>query len=402
MEKNRYSIWGGYGLERETLRVDQNGRLAQTPHPFTDSHIQRDFCEYQIELITPVCQNMDSMMTKLERLDRRMRTVLEKQSQKVWLYSNPPSIENESEICVAQYHDKEESKYAYRKQLEERYGKQKMLYSGIHFNLSFSKSFLEAQAQLHQNQTDSISDLQNQLYFRLFKQISRYSWLLVLLTSASPIYEKSLEQYGVHGTCFDGFASMRSGKKGYWNQFIPVLDYSDLSSYVESVQQYVQAGTLFSASELYLPVRLKPKGENSLSALMQNGIDHLELRMFDLNPLEPLGIAKEDLIFSCFLLEYLLTLEDFDFTPSMQVSAIRNHQAAAKYCLDTITIDGIPAKLGAEQILRKMNQYFAENPKAQKTIAYESEKLHGKRPCQKIKQQLDETYTDSILRLSRR
>ena len=37
---------GKFGLERETLRVDINGRLAQTPHPFTeDGNITRDFCE---------------------------------------------------------------------------------------------------------------------------------------------------------------------------------------------------------------------------------------------------------------------------------------------------------------------------------------------------------------------
>lgn len=36
-----YFFEGGFGLERETLRLDKNGRLAQTPHPFDDPHLQR-------------------------------------------------------------------------------------------------------------------------------------------------------------------------------------------------------------------------------------------------------------------------------------------------------------------------------------------------------------------------
>ena len=56
MEKSKYYYAGKFGIERETLRVDSQGKLAQTPHPFgSDEHITRDFCENQIELITPVC-----------------------------------------------------------------------------------------------------------------------------------------------------------------------------------------------------------------------------------------------------------------------------------------------------------------------------------------------------------
>lgn len=40
------------GLEKESLRVNAEGRLAQTPHPFpNDERIDRDFCENQIEII---------------------------------------------------------------------------------------------------------------------------------------------------------------------------------------------------------------------------------------------------------------------------------------------------------------------------------------------------------------
>lgn len=122
--------------------------------------------------------------------------------------------------------------------------------------------------------------------------MSRYSWLLVLLTAASPIYERSLLGFGKRGMAFSGDGSRRFGKNGYWNHFVPALDDSSLSAYENSVARYIENGALLSASELYLPVRLKPRGENSLESLEKNGVDHIELRMFDLNPLEPLEIAR--------------------------------------------------------------------------------------------------------------
>ncbi|MCF0106158.1 MAG: hypothetical protein HUJ53_05305, partial [Holdemanella sp.] len=47
---------GNFGLEKEGLRVTEQGFLAHTPHPFdeNDAHIVRDFCENQTEINTGV------------------------------------------------------------------------------------------------------------------------------------------------------------------------------------------------------------------------------------------------------------------------------------------------------------------------------------------------------------
>ena len=42
---------GNFGLERETLRVDKNNRLAQSPHPFKEDCFARDFAENQLEIV---------------------------------------------------------------------------------------------------------------------------------------------------------------------------------------------------------------------------------------------------------------------------------------------------------------------------------------------------------------
>ena len=62
---------GRKGLEKESLRVTPDGRIAQTPHPaalgsaLTNEHITTDYSEALIELVTPV-------ITVLEMIRRRL------------------------------------------------------------------------------------------------------------------------------------------------------------------------------------------------------------------------------------------------------------------------------------------------------------------------------------------
>lgn len=57
-----------FGLEREGLRINQDGKLAQTPHPQAfgsrNFHptIQTDFSEQQLELITPTATSTKEAM----------------------------------------------------------------------------------------------------------------------------------------------------------------------------------------------------------------------------------------------------------------------------------------------------------------------------------------------------
>lgn len=374
MIKDKRIFDGGFGLERETLRITENGRLAQTSHPFTESSLERDFCENQLEIITPVCKSTDEALEKLGELSDYAEQRLEEQGEYLWLYSNPPRIENEDEIPIARFDGEKMHKSEYRVNLERRYGKRLMLYSGIHFNFSFSDEFLKSQCD-----TDNFAEFKNSTYLRVFKYASRYSWLIVMLTSASPVCDLSFEKDNAIGTEFDGFASRRNGEKGYWNGFIPRLDYSSLKAYTESVGGYIEKGALFSAGELYLPVRIKPRGENSLQNLAENGADHIELRMFDLNPLAPQGIFAEDLRFAHYFLVYLMSLPDFEFTPKMQKHAVENHKSASDFDLSVTEINGYPAVTVAMGLLDDMSFYFSKFPEVLEIIDIQREKLIGER-----------------------
>ena len=366
---------GKFGIERETLRVDSFGSLAQTPHPFGDDpHITRDFCENQIEIVTPVCSSIESAIAVLGSLDRQVREALAKTGEDLWLYSNPPHFDSEDEIPIADFTGDHSSKRSYREYLEQKYGKKLMLYSGIHFNFSFSEAFLH---ELNTENTD-FRCFRDELYLRLYKQLMRHSWLLVLLTAASPFYDASLDKIGDRGIKKSEYSSMRNSERGYWNTDLPLLDHSSLRTFTDSIRKYIHAGFLHSASELYLPVRLKPQGRNTLENLAEHGVDHIELRMFDLNPDAPLGIDARDLQFAHLLMLYLLSLPDFDFTPALQTEAIHNHKQAALIEPDTFLTEQ------AAEILHNTEVYFEAYPDAKGIIAFERQKLSRNRSVSNI------------------
>ena len=368
--KNISLYEGNFGLERETLRVDERGRLAQTPHPFPDDeNITRDFCENQVELITPVCGSIEEAVAALEELDRRTCEAISRNGERLWLYSNPPHINSEDDIPIAQFSGIQASKKNYRVALQYRYGKRLMLLSGVHFNFSFTDDWLEEMY----GKGASGQEFKNKLYLRLYKQLMRHSWLLVLLTASSAYYDLSFDRDGASGAVRGRYSSIRNSERGYWNSFIPTFDHTDLDSFCLSILEYIQKSILFSVSELYLPIRLKPKGLNSIGNLSDKGVDHIELRMFDLVPGKPLGVDPDDLRFAHLLMLYLLTLPDTEFTEEQQIEAVRTHQAAALYDTDP----GLTGR--AEKLLTDIAEHFKGDVYAERLIAYQLDKLRGSR-----------------------
>ena len=239
------------------------------------------------------------------------------------LLPHPPRISGDDEIPVAEYKGSLQSKSVYRHYLAQKYGKVKMLFSGIHLNFSFTEQFLKV--AFEQSKEKDYISFKNNMYLHLASRLTEYTWLVVYLTAASPVSDAT------SGTVSNVYSSIRCSAKGYWNHFVPLLDYSDLNSYVGSIQKYIDNGNLRSVSELYYPVRLKPRGNNSLEALAEKGINHLELRVIDVNPLSPTGIFVEDIRFIHLLMLYLVSLSEKEFTEADQIKAIKNMKQAAVF-----------------------------------------------------------------------
>ncbi|MDE6435815.1 MAG: hypothetical protein K2L07_16515 [Lachnospiraceae bacterium] len=331
---------GNFGLEKESLRIKKDGMLSHSPHPFTDdTHIVKDFCENQTEINTSVHTSAKEAIEELEFHNRRIYERLESLPEReyLWPFSNPPYIENESDIPVAVFEGIEVSKTAYREYLSAKYGRYKMTFSGIHVNYSFSEKLLEADFK-YQKETN-YQEYKNRFYLELAQRMAAYGWLLVAVTAASPLLDSSFVEKGIYNQdVFTGMASVRCGEMGYWNEFAPILDYHNISAYADSIRKYVDMGLLRAASELYYPIRLKPAGENNLESLCRNGVNHIELRMFDLNPLVSAGVEEKDIVFAQLLMVWLAATPGQPFSEKDQIQAVQNFKNAARYDLKTVNI----------------------------------------------------------------
>ena len=131
---------GQIGLELETQRIDRNGHLAQTPHPFDeDAYIDRDFGEAQIEINTPPVSGADVAGAFLHEQLQTAHRKLAERGELLWPFSGPPAIGDDSEIRIAEYTGELEKKTIYRRYLASKYGRRKMALCGIHFNYYFSE-----------------------------------------------------------------------------------------------------------------------------------------------------------------------------------------------------------------------------------------------------------------------
>ena len=395
---------GCIGLERESLRITPDGHMAKTSDPFIgEKYIVRDFCENQTEINTPVCESTEEVMAELEKYHHIITDGLKALPvpELLWPFSNPPFIENEADIPIARYHGKEHYKQEYREYLSDRYGRYKMTFSGVHFNYSFSDELLRYNHLYHEEMRyETYRDF---FYLELAAKAQAHNWLIVALTAASPLLDSSYVEKGVYGRdVFNGMGSTRCSELGYWNYFTPILDYTQISNYAESILSYIEGGLIRSAAELYFPVRLKSFQEYSPCSLCEAGVSHIELRMIDLNPLTPFGIDERDVRFAQLFLIWLAFLPAIPMGAKEQVLAIQNTKNAAHYDLKTVNIlmpDGrsLHATDAAEEILRKMEVFYERigDEDTMKILDYQMEKIRT--PDTRYAWRIRSLYSDSFV-----
>lgn len=362
-------LHGNFGLEKESLRVDENGYLAHTSHPFPyNDHIVRDFCENQTEINTPVLKSVHEAVESLNgfytEIQKKLASLPNREY--LWPFSNPPYIRNEEDVPIAHFEGGKASKTKYREYLSDRYGRYKMTFSGIHVNFSFADELLEKDFEI--SGEEDYAEYKNQLYVTLAERAAAYGWILVAVTAASPLLDSSFVEKGTFDRdTFNGMASTRCSEMGYWNFFAPIFDYSNIRAYADSIQRYVDDGLLSFPTELYYPIRLKPRGLNNLTTLREEGVNHIELRMFDLNPLIPCGVEEKDVSFAQLLLVWLASTPRQPFPDQAQVQAVQNFKNAAHYDLKTVKIvvpngEVYTVTEAALKVLSFMREFYRDFP----------------------------------------
>jgi glutamate--cysteine ligase len=343
------------GIEKESLRVRPEGKLAMTSPPLalgsalTHPHITTDFSESQLELITGVHTGVESCLEELTRIHQVVYRALG--DEMMWCSSMPCGLPADDAIPIGRYGRANvgRMKTVYRTGLSHRYGRRMQMISGIHYNFSLPESIWP------------IAGLgaANEAYFALIRNFRRNAWLLFYLFGASPAVcasfvegrKHELREVG-HGTFHLPYAtSLRMGRLGYQSdaQAALAVSYNNLENYGASLfdaltqpyplyeaigirdgDDYRQLATslLQIENEFYGKIRAKRvihPGERPLHALRERGVEYVEVRLMDLDPFCAIGIGAATIrLLDVFLLHCLL--EDSPPDTPQEIAAIGRNQ----------------------------------------------------------------------------
>ena len=363
---------GSFGIEWESLRAKDDGKLSLTPHPavfgdkLTNPLITTDFSESQIEIITPTFDTIDDAFENFSLLSDMVNASLP-QDEYLWFQSIPCILPYWDQIPIAQYSEEGESSQKYREDLARRYGVKKQMISGVHFNFSFSERFLKKLYSL-ENDDLSFKDFKDDIYLKIARNYLRYCWLIIYLTGCSIGSHKTFSNDCIHlmdakddyGSYYSTKGpSFRNASCGYKNLKDLYPSYNSVNEFVGDINSFIDNGDLSEAKELYTQIRLKPKNpKDLLNSLKDSGIEYIEIRTLDINPFYQCGIVNRDMKFLHLFLIYMLVKDESDYLAWQNEAKINEERTAESGYVDSMRLlrDGceVTLKDWAYEIINEM------------------------------------------------
>jgi len=334
---------GHYGLEKENIRVTEDGHLALTKHPsvFGDKlynpYFYNDFSESQVELITPVFDNLKDCYHFLSTINELFMNNIGEEL--LWPQSAPPILPEDKLIPIADFGESEvglERKH-YREVLAKRYGKKKQMISGIHFNFSLDPDFLQDLYKTSKTEASFI-DFKNGLYLKICRNFIKYAWLPTYLFGASPATDSTYMEacvehmkYTSKGDPYFEFAtSIRNGVCGYRNHNNYIISYDSVDRYIGELQDLIHTGNIQNEKEYYSPIRLKThSSDDFMTTLKEEGIMYIEIRLLDIDPFDQNGISLDTMEFMHLFLLFLLFKEEDCFGDELHQISLNNYELVA-------------------------------------------------------------------------
>jgi glutamate--cysteine ligase len=361
---------GSRGLERESLRVNAAGRIAQTPQPralgaaLSNPHITTDYSEALLELVTPTFTDNAALLDYLRELHqfvyRRIGDEL------LWASSMPCELTDDDEVPIARFGASHQGriKYIYRHGLKVRYGGMMQAISGVHFNYSVPEAFWPLYAEICQSH-DAGQSFRSARYFDLLRNYRRHGWIVSYLFGVSPALcrsflqgrsDSSLEALGADTLIGPYATSLRMSDLGYRNrnQSSVAVSVNSLEEYLRDLRRAIHtphapfaalgvqvggeyqqlSGNLLQIENEYYsyvrPKRALRAGERTTHALARAGVEYVEVRALDNSAFDPVGVNLRKLYF----LEALLLALLFKDSPPIGVDEgeeiERNHLLVAR------------------------------------------------------------------------
>ena len=320
------------GIERETLRIYPDGQQAKSPHPpqlgnrSFHPYIQTDFAESQLEFITPPEQSSDKLIDWLSAFHQIAAHEIDDNHEWLWPMSIPAIIPSAQDVKVAQLDSMKE--LGYREHLIKIYGYQVQLLSGIHYNFQINPEVMASKVAQEMNPIKA----RNEIYTTLARNYLRYRWLLTYLFGSTPFIDDKYETklYGKPDS--QPMRSIRQSHYGYKNSPNVTIRYDSFEHFVEDLEAAVESQELSMEKELYADVRFRKN--HPVRKLLDDGIQYLEFRNFDINPFSPVGMTVDDLDFVKIFILSLLLLDDVETNEEIAKGDAYNEAISQAHPLD--------------------------------------------------------------------
>ena len=357
------------GIEKEFFRVDSDGFISKKPHPeslgssLKNKLITTDFAEAQLELVTPVFEDLNDLYNFLYSLHVFVAKNIE-EDEMLWPFSMPPRIKNESDINLGYYHQSNIGllKHVYRKGLKVRYGPAMQCVSGMHYNFSISPDSLSIFTQSY-NQ-----EIIDDAYLRLIRNFKRHYWFILSQFGQTNVVDKSfingrnhnLKELNEEDMYLMDATSLRMSEIGYQSKAQRNLGikYNSLQGFLNKIKEAISVpypefeekglkdgndkyhqisdGIIQIENEYYDSIRPKRSASNNKDMrpydLLKNfGIEYLEIRGIDLSPHDITGISKYDMKFLDLFLIYCLISDSPNISSEEKDLIDANDHAAIYY-----------------------------------------------------------------------
>ena len=353
---------GSFGIEWESLRAKEDGKLSLTPHPaifgdkLTNPVITTDFSESQIEIITPTFDTIDEAYDTFSLLADLVNASLP-DDEYLWFQSIPCILPYWDRIPIAQYSEDGVDNQKYREDLAKKYGVKKQMISGVHFNFSFSDNFLKKLYSLEKSNA-TFREFKNDIYLKIARNYLRYCWLIIYLTGCSIGSHQTFSHDCIHlmdarddyGSYYSTRGpSFRNASCGYKNLKDLYPSYDSVEDFTGDINRFIADGDLSEAKELYTQIRLKPKNpKDLLNSLNDDGIEYIEIRTLDINPFYKCGLVKKDMAFLHLFLIYMLIKEESDYEFWQKEAKINEENTAERAYDDSMRLlkDGKEVSIG--------------------------------------------------------
>ena len=343
------------GVEKESLRVSPDGKIANSPHPellgsaLTHPSITTDYSESQLEFVTPPYASNWEVMQSLTEMHQFTVEVLNNKADRsegevtdelIWPASMPCMVGDDQDVPVASFGTSNvgQMKHVYRLGLGHRYGRVMQTISGVHFNFSIPERFWPIYKEYTCTVGKCGDDFISAQYFHILRNLRRASWILLYLFGSSPavcasfkVDSAQLEK--INNSYYLPFAtSLRMSNIGYKNESqssihvsanslgeyitdlsaaisTPYSAYEKIGVKVDNEYKQLNTNLLQIENEYYTlirPKRVARSGERPSEALKRAGVQYLEVRALDSSLFDPVGVNSDELYFLELLIWYCL------------------------------------------------------------------------------------------------